>query len=175
MNALRKIRKGIDALNEYIGMVAKFILLAIVFCLCYEVIARYAFNSPTIWAQDLSTQALCALGALGGGYALLYNQHVRVDVFWGSWSERKRAIVDLCTSFLFLIYLVVLIYRTTEMAIDSWTFQERAASVFAPPLYYIKTVIPIGAILLFLQGISKIIHDIVAVVTGKSENLRTME
>ena len=61
------------------------------------------------------------------------------------------------------------------MAQDSWMFQERAATVFAPPLYYVKSVIPVGVALLFLQGVSNIIHDINAIVTGKSEDLRIME
>ena len=175
MNALRKIRKVIDLINYYVGTVAKFLLLAILFALSFEVIARYIFNSPTIWAQDMSRQFLCAMGALGGGFTLLYNQHVRVDVFWGSWSDKTRGIVDICTSFLFFIFMCIMVYQTIVMAQDSWMFQERAATVFAPPLYYVKTLIPIGAILLLLQGIAKLIHDIIAFVTGKSEDMRYID
>ena len=175
MNVLRKIRKIIDTVNFWVGTVAKYTLIAILFCLSFEVIARYLFNSPTIWAMDMSLQFLCALGALGGAYALLFNQHVRVDVFWGSWSDKKRAVVDLCTSVLFFIYMCFMVYQTITMAQDSWTFQERMASVFAPPLYYVKTLIPIGAILLLLQGIAKLIHDIMVLVTGQSEDMRYID
>ena len=175
LNVLRKIRKAIDSINDFVGSIAKYILLAILFCMAFEVIARYGFNHPTIWALDLSKQFLCALGALSGGYVLLYNQHVRVDVFYGSWSDRTKGIVDIITCGLYMIFLVLLVYQTTIAAIDSWQFHERAATVFAPPLYYVKTIIPIGALLLLLQAISKLFHDIIAVVTGKSEDLRTLE
>lgn len=175
MNALRKIRKVIDTVNFWVGTVAKFLLIAILFCLSFEVIARYVFNSPTIWAMDMSLQFLCALGALGGAYALLFNQHVRVDVFWGSWSVKTRAIVDLFTSVLFFIFMCFMVYQTVIMAQDSWMFQERMASVFAPPLYYVKTLIPIGSILLLLQGVSKLFHDIIAVATGESEDMRYID
>lgn len=175
LKVLGKIRNGIDALNEMVGKVSKYILLIILLSLMYEVIARYVFNSPTIWAQDVCKQALCALGAFGGSYALLYNQHVRVDVFYGSWSERTRAIVDICTCVLYMLFLVLLVYQTIISCMDSWFFHERMASVFAPPLYYIKTLIPVGAVLLLLQAISKLIHDIQTVITGKSEGLRTID
>jgi len=175
LKVLGKIRHGIDTLNEYIGKFAKYILIAILFCLMFEVIARYVFNNPTIWAQDICKQALVALGSLGGGYALLYNQHVRVDVFYGSWSDKTRAIVDICTCALYMLFLVLLVYQTTISCIDSWNFGERMPTVFAPPLYYIKTVIPVGAFLLLLQAISKLIHDIQTVVTGKSEGLKHLD
>lgn len=175
LDVLRKIRKVIDTVDDFVGSIAKYVLLAILFCMTFEVIARYGFNSPTIWALDLSKQFLCALGALSGGYVMLYNQHVRVDVFYGSWSDRTKGIVDIITCGLYLIFMVLLVYQTFIAAIDSWAFHERAATVFAPPLYYIKTIIPIGACLILLQAIAKLFHDIIAVVTGESEDLRTLD
>jgi len=175
LKVLGKIRNVIDTIDDFVGKIAKYILIIILFTLMFEVIARYIFNSPTIWVQDVSKQALCAMGALGGGYAMLYNQHVRVDVFYGSWSDRTKAIVDICTCGLYFIFMAFLVYQTIISCIDSWTFNERMASVFAMPLYYVKTIIPIGAILIMLQAISKLIHDIITVVTGKSEGLRYIE
>lgn len=175
LNVLGKIRNAIDTIDDFVGRIAKYSLLLILFFLMFEVIARYVFGSPTIWVQDMCKQALVFLGALGGGYTLLYNQHVRVDVFYGSWSDRTKAIVDICTCALYMLFLVLLSYQTIVSCIDSWTFGERMPTVFAPPLYYIKTVIPIGAVLLLLQAIAKLIHDIQTVITGKSEGLRHLD
>ena len=175
MEVMMKIRKAIDTINEYVGMVAKFSLVIIGVALSYEVVSRYGFNNPTIWAQDVSKQALAIVGALGGSYAYLYNQHVRVDVLYGAWSDRKKAVVDMFTSVLFLVFVGLMVVMSIEMAKDSWFFKERATTVFAPPLYYIKTLIPIGAILMFLQGISKLLHDIMTIKTGKSEGLRHLD
>lgn len=175
LKAFGKIRNIIDTINDVVGKISKYILLIILFTLMFEVIARYVFNSPTIWVQDVSRQALCAMGALGGGYAMLYNQHVRVDVFYGSWSDRTRAIVDICTCVLYFIFMAFLVYQTIVSCMDSWAFNERMPSVFAMPLYYVKTIIPIGAILIMLQAVSKLLHDICTVITGKSEGLRSLD
>lgn len=164
----------IDTINESVGKIAKYLLLVILATLVFEVVSRYIFNSPTIWVADVSTQALAALGALGGGYALLYNQHVRVDVFYGAWNDRVKGIVDIITSLLLFVFTIVLFLKSLEMAIDAWTFQERASTTFAMPLWYIKTLMPLGTFLLFIQGIAKLLHDIIAVITGKSEDLKTI-
>ena len=56
LNVLRKIRKIIDTVDDFVGSIAKYVLLAILFCMAFEVVARYGFNSPTIWALDMSKQ-----------------------------------------------------------------------------------------------------------------------
>ncbi|MCI8645479.1 MAG: TRAP transporter small permease subunit [Firmicutes bacterium] len=174
MKILRKARKIIDTINEFVGKIGKYVLLIILATLVFEVVSRYVFNSPTIWVADISTQALAALGALGGGYALLYNQHVRVDVFYGAWSDRLKGIVDIITSILFFTFTIVLFLKSLEMCMDAWNFRERSSTTFAMPLWYIKTLMPIGTFLLLIQGIAKLLHDITAIATGKSEDLKTL-
>lgn len=174
MKILREVRKIIDTINEAVGKIGKYVLLVILATLVFEVVSRYIFNSPTIWVADVSTQALAALGALGGGYALLYNQHVRVDVFYGAWSDRVKGIADIITSILFFTFTIVLFLKSLEMCMDAWRFQERSATTFAMPLWYIKTLMPLGTLLLLIQGIAKLLHDIIAVVSGKSESLKTI-
>ncbi|MFA5638161.1 MAG: TRAP transporter small permease subunit [Anaerovoracaceae bacterium] len=174
MDKLRKIRNVIDTVNDWVGKIVRWLLVAICFILSFEVISRYFFDSPTIWAQDVSKQLLAVVGCMGGGYALLYNSHVKVDVFWERWSVRTRAIVDIFTSILFFVYLGLMLYNCFDMAAISWSFHERTTSVFAPVLYPLKTIIVIGVFFCFIQGISKLIHDILVILTGESENLRNM-
>lgn len=166
MNSMIRVIQKIDTINDLVGRFAKYLLLFMAGALIYEVIARYIFNSPTIWVWDSCKHALCYLGALGGGYAYLYNAHVRVDVLYANWGVKTRAVVDIITSLLFFLFIIVLLWKSIEMAKGSWTMQERATSVLAPPLYYIKTAIPIGTFLLLMQGIAKLLRDIIAFITG---------
>lgn len=174
MNTLRKIRHFIDTANDWVGRIFKWTLLVICGVLSFEVVSRYFFNSPTIWAQYIARQLLALVGCMGGGYAMLYNCHVQVDVFWERWSVRTRAIVDIFTSILFFIFVGLLVYNMVDMAKISWAFRERSTSVLAPILYPIKTLIAFGVFMCFIQGISKLIHDIIVLITGESENVRTM-
>lgn len=174
MNALRAARNLFDKINDVTGAIFKWTLIVIGGCLSFEVIVRYIFNNPTIWANDIAVQMLATLGCMGGGYAMLYNSHVRVDVFWDRWSIKVKAIVDIMTSLLFFIFICFLLYNSTKLAINSWAFNERATTVFALPLYPIKTMIIFGEIALLLQGFSKLIHDVIVLITGESENVRSM-
>ena len=174
LNSLRRIRCVIDTFNDWVGKIFRWVLLLICGLISFEVISRYFFNNPTIWTQDISRQLLALVGCMGGGYALLYNSHVQVDVFWEKWSVRTRAIVDIFTTILFFAFVGLLVYNCVQMAIFSWSFHERTTTVFAPIIYPIKTAIAVGVSFCFLQGISKLIHDVIVLITGESENLRNM-
>ncbi len=175
MESMKRIIKYIDKLNNIVGNIVKFLLLYMALTLVYEVVMRYFFNKPTIWVFDLCKQALGFIGALGGGYTLLYNSHVKVDVIYTNLSLKTRAILDLITSVLFFIFIGVLIWKSTEMAVNSWALKEHAVTVLAPPLYFVKTAIPIGAVLVLLQGIAKVLRDILVLKTGQPQEHKALD
>ena len=175
MNTLDGVVNAIDKINEYVGRVAKYLLFFMAASLLFEVVARYGFNSPTIWVYDVCKQLLCIIAALGGGYALLYNAHVKVDVLYEHWSVKSRALMDIFTSILFFTFIIVLIWKSAQMAQTSWIMKETATTLLSPPIYYIKTVIVIGAILIFLQGVAKLLRDIKAFITGEENPGRRMD
>lgn len=160
------IIKFIDTISVKVAHFTKYALLIIATAIGYEVVARYIFNSPTIWSNDVCKQTLCFIAALGGAYDYLTETHVRVDVFYIKLSDRKKAILDMITSVMFFIFIIVLIVESSKMAINSWAVHERSVSTWAPPLYYIKTVIPIGSFLLLLQGVSKFLKDFYLIKNG---------
>ena len=133
----------------------------------YEVIMRYLFKSPTIWSWDVNIQIFAAIVMLGGGYTLLEKGHVSVDVFTTNMSEKGRAILDILTSVFFFIGVVVLMVKGWEMAMMSIQGNERMSTIWAPPYYYVKMLIPIGAFLVLLQGISTLLKDISKILPDK--------
>ena len=99
---LRKTIQGIDTMSDAMGRFAKYLILALIFVLTYEVVSRYVFNRPTIWALETSKMIFGSIGALCWGYTLKIGGHVRVDVFYAMFSEKWTAIVDFTLTLIFL-------------------------------------------------------------------------
>lgn len=135
-------------------------MLALCLLLVYEVIMRYGFNSPSHWAYETSTFIFGGVGILGGAYVLLQGQHVRLDVFYGRLSPRTKAILDLVTTPVFFLVIVVLLWQSGAQAYKSVLIREFSDSVWGPPIYPIKIVVVIAVFLLLFQGIAKFIRDL---------------
>lgn len=153
----------IDALNDWSGRIAAGLIIPMVLIVTYDVIMRYLFNRPTVWAWDINVQLLGVSVALGGGYTLLHNGHIGVDVLVEGLARRKKALVDLLTSIFFFLGIGVLVWESGRVAWFSVQTREVDFTFFAPPVYPLKALIAIGFFLLFLQGIAKFIRDIVTV------------
>ena len=150
-----KILDYIDKINDLAGKVLSMIVIIIMFFAAYEVVMRYFFSRPTIWVWEINSHLLCVSGAFAGGYALLTDTHVSVDILSNRLSPRLRSLVNLITSPLFFIFVGALIWFGAQEAWRSIVVGEREISTFASPLYITKSLIPIGAVLMFLQGIAK--------------------
>lgn len=153
--------------NDRVGRVISFLLFPITFITAFEVFMRYVVKKPTIWAWDLNIQLNAALIMLGGGYTLLEKGHVAVDILVTSIPPRLRAILDLVTSFFFFFGFVILLWYGWDVAWTSWKAREAMPTVWAPPYYPIKMLVPIGAFLMLIQGLAKLIQDFQRVREGK--------
>jgi TRAP-type mannitol/chloroaromatic compound transport system permease small subunit len=152
--------KTIDAINDWVGRVFSLTLLLIMLLAVYEVVRRYIFNNPTTWVWEINSQLLCLIGALAGGYALLNKAHVSVDIVSNILPPRVRAIVNVVTWPFFFILTGSLVYYGFREAWQVFQSGQRVLSQFASPLWPVKTVIPIGACLLLLQGMATLTRDI---------------
>jgi len=166
---MKKFLKFIDQMNELIGKAISFLILVLVGVIVYEIVARYFFNSPTIWAHEISQMVYGAYVILLGGYLQQRNGHVNVDILYLRFKPRTRAIIDLFTWLLFFAFCGVILVKGGEMAWDSFMYRETDSTVFAPPIYPLKMLIPLGGLLLLLQGLVKYIGDIKVAITGKED------
>lgn len=160
MQVLRVIVKIIDTLNDSIGKLVAFLLIPGIFITAYEVTMRYFFNSPTKWAWELNLQLWAAIVLLSGGYVLLKNGHVRVDVVYNLFNDKKRAILNIVAYLMIMLCMVLVIKYGFKLGIPSMLKAERQATVWGSPMWTIRMLIPIGASLLLLQGISETIKSI---------------
>lgn len=153
------IRGMIDRLSLATGEFVAFWSVIAVFVYYYEVIARYVFNSPTNWAHESMFLMFGMQYLVCGAYAMLTESHVRVDIFYANFSPRGKALVDLLTSVFFFIFAGTLLATGWIFASDSIAQGEVSFTEWAIQYWPVKCVIVVGAVLLVLQGISKLMKD----------------
>ena len=143
--------RAIEVTNTWIATASAYVVLVITVTITYEVVCRYFLIAPTDWASELNQYLLCAMSMLGGGYCLLRDQHVRVDILYRRWTPRRRSVIELCTWWIAGAWCVVLLWWGSEIALESFTKNKLSASFLEWPLYPSQMMVPLGALLLLLQ------------------------
>lgn len=155
-----QIANSINAVNERVGKLTAYLALPLIIVVIYEVFMRYAFNAPTVWGFEATTLIYGTHFALGFGYTLKYNGHVSIDIFESRLPTRPRTILRIIVNLLlFFPTMGLLAIAGIRYAATSWSNAELASTSWAPPLYPFKTIMAIGFVLLFLQGVAKLIED----------------
>jgi TRAP-type mannitol/chloroaromatic compound transport system permease small subunit len=155
-----KLARFIDTLNENVGYFNAFLILPLIGVVGFEVVMRYGFNAPTIWAFEATTLIYGVHFMLAFAHAHKHNGHVAIDVFEARMPEKPRTILRIVVNLVLFIPTVGLLSIWSVIyASDSWANWELASTSWAPPFYPFKTIMAIGFILLFLQGIAKLIQD----------------
>ena len=167
---MRKILHAISWLNDRLGrwVLSYFAFLMFAFLL-FEVVARYMFNSPTSWATEATTMLFVAYTILSGGYLLLHRGHIKVDIFYQQFSPRTKAAVDVVTSVFFFVFTIVVLVEGQGMVWAAITRWEHSHSAWNPPVWPLRLCVPIGAILLILQGVVKLIDDLTILFSSDSQ------
>ncbi len=148
--------KFIDKLNTKLGIITSWLTFALVLVTCYDVFTRYILNESSIALQELEWHLFAVIFLMAAAYTLIKDDHVRVDVFYSRFSERKKAWVNFLGAIFFLIpFCVLAIYTSKDFVINSFLFRETSPDAGGLPARYIlKAFIPISFIFLLLQGIS---------------------
>jgi len=177
---------SIDRFSAWSGKAISWVIVLSTFLISYDVIMRYV-SKPlcqgagtflceplrAIWftynySYDMSYYLYAILFMIGGAYALSRAQHVRGDIFYKDWPVKRQAAVDL---FLYVVAfypgIIAMVSVGAQWAAYSWSIKERAfTSAAAPPLYPLKTVIPLAAGLMAIQGVAETLRAIIALRTG---------
>jgi len=153
----------IDRMAFYAGEFVAYWAVIAVFAYYFEVVARYVFNSPSIWAHEGMYLMFGMQYLIAGAYAALTDAHVKVDVFYAAWSPLRKALVDLFTSIFFFIFAGTLLATGWIFAMDATVVNEVSFSEWQIAYWPFKWAIVVGAVLLVLQGIAKLAQDIMTV------------
>jgi len=170
MNVIIKITRIIDRISDLIGQAAMYLAMLLLGVIVFEVLSRRLFNAPTIWTYEASTMLFGAFIMLIMPYGLLHGVNVSVDIITQRFSLKTQRIIDLVTYFVFFFpFVLILLYTGSQFALSSWEVRETSWSNWKPPLYYIKTCIPLAAFLTLLQGVSEILKRVLVLTGGTPE------
>ncbi len=166
MSIVQGYCKAVTGLNRWLAVLASLLVLIMVAVISYEVVARYFFDAPTVWALELSTLLLGPYFMLAGPYLLHTAGHVNVDIVYGKLSARAAAIVDTGIYPVIGLIACVLIYQSIPVAVNSIESGETSFSSWNPAIWPAKTLIPVAFTLLLLQSIAETLQAIVRIRTG---------
>jgi TRAP-type mannitol/chloroaromatic compound transport system permease small subunit len=153
------MEKLVAKINLAVMWIAGFMIMFMGFSTTADVILRTLLNRPIVWSFDAACYISAAVAFLTGGYGLLTDRHVKVDVVYGRFSPRVRAAVDVCTSFLFFFFCAVLVWIGLKTAMESLKSGARAGGVLNFPLFVPQLLVPVGGLLLGLQGIFHLVKN----------------
>jgi TRAP-type mannitol/chloroaromatic compound transport system permease small subunit len=158
---MNSISQWIDATNDKAGRWTSYLGILLAMAVVYGVFMRYVLNRPSLWILEFTTFLYGAHFMLGSGHVHLVREHVHIEVIEQHFSERRKAILRIITFWiLFMPFVASMFVRGIYYAHKSWSLWERAWTAWAPPLYPIKTVIPIAFFLLMIQGFSNFLKDV---------------
>jgi TRAP-type mannitol/chloroaromatic compound transport system permease small subunit len=160
MQNLLAFADRIDRLNAALGRAAAWCVLFMVAAQFLVVVLRYVFGIGSVWLQESVLYSHAALILLVAAWTLWAGGHVRVDIFYAGMSGRAKAWVDLAGAVLLLLpFMAALIYFAAPYVGRSWAIFERSREVGGLPLIWLlKTLIPLFAVLLALQGVAQAIR-----------------
>ena len=151
--------RGVERFNERLGEVSLWVVFAIIGILLFEAVSRYVLKAPHKWSLMLPAWIFGFYFFIGGGYTLLKDSHIRMDVFYSRWSPKRRAIFDAALFFLPVLYLGILIWRSsfwTRILIETG---ERF-HVCLLPVWPYTAVMTAGAIIMLIQALAFFIRDL---------------
>jgi TRAP-type mannitol/chloroaromatic compound transport system permease small subunit len=157
---------GITATSKAFGAMAMYLLFGMLGILFFETCSRTFFNKPWIWTVEMAQFVMAAYYTLGGAYTLIIDGHVRMDLAYAKWSPKNKALADVLTFVLIMLYLGVLLLGGIISLEYSIKYKQKSYSSWAPPVTPIKIIMLFGMALMILQVIAEFFKDL-AKVRGK--------
>lgn len=167
MNTAKIVVKTIDYISEKVGHITSYTMLVLIVSASIEIVCRYFFNRPTIWAYELGQMIFGSYFLLAGAMALRNREHVGMEMVLDKLSPRGQAIMNSITFVFVALFCTVLLWKGWEFAYASIKRLEHSTSVWGPPIFIYKTMLPLSALLMLAQGISNFIKDLYFAISGR--------
>jgi len=161
---LIRLVNTIDRFTDTTGVWVAWLNIPLVAAVAYEVIARYAFNAPTIWSFDVTYMLYGAIFMLGAAYALHKGAHIRTDFFFERWSIKTKGTIDSVAYIVFFFpSLIVFFFIGWNEGWYALQIRETSEQTpWRPILWPFKMVVPLAVLLLLIQGVSELIKSLYA-------------
>lgn len=152
----------LDYISEKSGGFISWLNIALVLIISTDVFIRYILGLSFIWITELEIYLFAFVFLFSSGYTLKHNKHVRVDVFYSKLNKKNKALIDLFGWVLFLLpWSIVVFYTSFNYALTSYSINESSPQPGGlPALYILKFSIPLGFLMLFIQGLSDMLNNV---------------
>lgn len=188
MSFARSYIRIVDAVNHRVGRIMMYGIFVMIAILLWSSISK-TFFLPSLWTLELAQFAMVSYYILGGPYSIQLGSNVRMDLFYGEWSDRKKAQVDAITVLFLIFYLGVLLYGglgSTAYSLGHFSDEpfrflsgllfgaeeigrlERSPTAWRPFIWPIKAIMCLGIFLMLLQAISELLKDIIRLPGGEA-------
>lgn len=161
MKALLAFSRAVDRLNEAIGKLVYWLVLAAVLISAANAVSRYLLNLTSNGWLEMQWYLFAAIFLLCSGYTLLHNEHIRIDVLAGRFSRRTQVWIDIFGTIFFMLPMTLFImWLSWPMFVESYRVHEVSADPGGLVRWPVKLLIPVGFFLLSLQGVSELIKRV---------------
>lgn len=158
--AMQTYVRFVDRMNRLIGRIVMYGIFAMMGILLWSSISK-TFFLPSLWTLEMAQFAMVAYYILGGPYAVQMGSNVRMDLFYGDWSDRRKAQTDSLTVCFLIVYLAFLLWGGWDSLMYSFQYGgERSPTAWRPYLWPIKSIMVTGIFLMLLQAVSELFKDI---------------
>ena len=152
--------KLIDYISLKTGRATMYLVFVMMFILILSFVTRNIINIPLIWIIEMAQFVMTGYYLLGGGYSLLTDDHVRMDLIYSRLKERTKALLDTLTSVFLIFYLIVLLIGSISSLEYTLQTNQRLFTAWAPYVWPIKSIMTFGILLMLLQSISVFFKDL---------------
>ena len=153
----------IDYISLKTGRVTMYLVFVMMFILILSFVTRNIINIPLIWIIEMAQFVMTGYYLLGGGYSMLTDDHVRMDLIYSKLKDKTKALLDSLTSVFLIFYLVVLFYGSISSLTYTIETNQRLFTAWAPYVWPIKSIMSFGIGLMLLQSIAIFFKDIAKV------------
>mgnify|MGYP001355044549 FL=1 len=153
----------IDFISLKTGRATMYLVFVMMFILILSFVTRNIINIPLIWIIEMAQFVMTGYYLLGGGYSMLTDDHVRMDLIYSKLKDKTKALLDSLTSVFLIFYLVVLLIGSISSLTYTLETNQRLFTAWAPYVWPIKSIMTFGILLMLLQSIAIFFKDIAKV------------
>lgn len=167
---LRRVLAVLDSVSNWSARLVCIVVLIMMAVLLREIVGRYFFNSPSGWANEANQYLLCFVTMLGGGFCVLTDAHIRVDILWQRFGLKTQSVVELVTAIFPIAFLGIITWIGFVDSFEALAENKRSMSIIAMPLWPSMLAVPLGTGLMLLQLVVRLTRDVLQLVTGQPEH-----
>jgi len=150
----------VDKICERVGRFVMYWVFFMMFLLILSFVTRNIINIPLMWIIEMTQFTITAYYLFSGGYSMLTDDHVRMDLFYGKLSKKGKAKMDIFTSIFLIFFLAVLFFGSITSLIYTIETKQKLFTAWAPYVWPIKSLMLLGILLMLLQAFSTLFKDI---------------